>query len=67
MEFKPRQPFSGLKIVNKFMDQIKAAAEEAKSTICKVQENIIRYYNQRRSLAFIFKPGNKVFLDTSDI
>ena len=26
-----------------------------------------RYYNQRRSLALVFKPGDQVYLDTSDI
>ena len=26
-----------------------------------------KYYDQRRTLTLVFKPGNKVFLDTSDI
>jgi len=43
------------------------AIEEAKSAICKAQDNMKRYYNQRRTLAPVFKPSDKVFLDTSDI
>jgi len=49
------------------MDQMKAAIEEAKSTIYKAQKDMVRYYNQRRSLVSMFKPSNKVFLDTLDI
>jgi len=43
------------------------AIEEAKSAICKTQDDMKRYYDHRRTLAPVFKPGNKVFLDTSDI
>jgi len=41
--------------------------EEAKSVIHKAQDDIKRYYNRQRTLALVFKPGDKVFLDTSDI
>jgi len=44
-----------------------SATKEAKSTICKMQENMTRYYNRRRSLAPVFKPGDWVYLDMSDI
>ena len=44
-----------------------SATKEAKSTICKMQENMTRYYNRRKSLAPVFKPGDWVYLDTSDI
>ena len=40
MGFEPRQNPSGLETVNKFMERIKSATEEAKSTICKVQKDI---------------------------
>ena len=39
----------------------------AKSTIHKAQEDMTRYYNWRRSLAPIFKLGDWVYLDMSDI
>ena len=40
MGFEPRQNPSGLETVNKFMERIKSATEEAKSMICKVQKDI---------------------------
>ena len=43
------------------------AIEEAKSAICKAQDNMKRYYNRRRTLAPVFKPSDKVFLDALDI
>jgi len=46
---------------------MQSTTEKAKSTICKVQEDITYYYNQRRSLASVFKPGDRIYLDTSDI
>jgi len=46
---------------------MQSTTEKAKSAICKVQEDITYYYNQRRSLASVFKPGDRVYLDTSDI
>jgi len=67
MGFKPRQNSSSLETVNKFTKRMESATEEAKSTICKAQENITRYYNQRRSLAPIFKLGDQVYLNASDI
>jgi len=67
MGFKPRQnPFS-LETVNEFTERMRTAIDEAKSTIHKAQDDIKRYYDQRRTLVLVFKPGDKVFLDTSDI
>jgi len=65
--FEPQQNPSSLETVNKFMERIRTAIKEAKSVICKVQDNMKRYYDQRRTLALVFKPGDKVFLDASDI
>ena len=67
MGFEPRQNPSGLETVNEFMERMRMAIEEAKSTICKAQNNMKRYYDRRRTPAPVFNPGNKVFLDTSDI
>jgi len=67
MGFEPRQDSSSLEMVNEFTKRMESATEEAKSTIRKAQENMTRYYNQRRSLAPIFQPGDRVYLDTSDI
>ena len=35
--------------------------------ICKAQNDMKKYYDQRRTPALVFKPGDKVFLDASDI
>ena len=67
MGFKLRQNLSGLEIVNEFTKRIEFAIEEAKSMIHKTQKDMMRYYNQRRSLASMFKLGDRVYLDTSDI
>jgi len=67
MGFKPRQNPSSLETVNKFTKRIESATKEAKSVIRKVQEDMTRYYNQRRSPAPVFKPGDQVYLDASDI
>jgi len=67
MGFEPQQNHSNLEMVNEFMERMRTAIEEAKSAICKAQDDIKRYYDRRRTLAPVFKPGDKVFLDTSDI
>jgi len=45
MGFEPRQDPSSLETVNKFTKRMESATEEAKSAICKVQEDMTRYYN----------------------
>jgi len=67
MGFEPSQVPSGLETVNKFTERIKSATEEAKSAIHKAQEDMTRYYNQKRTLAPMYKPGDQVYLDMSDI
>jgi len=67
MGFEPRQDPSSLETVNEFTKKMESATEEAKSAICKVQEDMTRYYNRRRSPAPVFKPGDRVYLDASDI
>jgi len=67
MGFEPRQNHSDLETVNEFMERIRTAIEEAKSTIRKAQDDMKRYYDRRRTPALVFNPGDKVFLDASDI
>ena len=67
MGFEPRQDPSSLETVNEFTKRMESATEEAKSAIRKAQEDMARYYNQRRSPALVFKLGDRVYLDTSDI
>ena len=49
------------------MERMKTAVEEAKSAIRKAQDDMKKYYDRRRTPAPVFKPGDKVFLDASDI
>jgi len=67
MGFKLRQHLFWLKIVNEFIEQMKTVVEEAKLAIWKAQENMAKYYNQRKISAPIFYPGDWVFLDVLDI
>jgi len=45
MGFEPQQNSSGLETVNEFMERIRMAIEEAKSMICKAQDDMKRYYD----------------------
>jgi len=67
MGFEPRQNPSGLETVNEFMQRMRTAIEEAKSAIRKAQDDMKKYYDRRRTPAPVFNPGDKVFLDASDI
>jgi len=67
MGFEPSQVLSRLEMVNEFMEKMKSATEEAKSAIRKAQEDIMQYYNQKRTPAPMYKPGDRVYLDASDI
>jgi len=67
MGFEPSQVPSRLATVNEFTERMKSATEEAKSVICKVQEDMMRYYNRKRTLAPMYKLGDQVYLDPSDI
>jgi len=67
MGFEPRQNPSSLETVNKITKRMESATEKAKSVICKAQEDMTRYYNQRRSTVPVFKLGGWVYLDVSDI
>ena len=67
MGFKPWQNPLGLETVNEFTERMRMAIDKAKSVICKAQDDMKRYYNWWRTLALVFNPGNKVFLNALDI
>jgi len=46
MGFEPRQNPSGLEIVNEFTERMRTAIDEAKSAICKAQDDMKRYYDR---------------------
>jgi len=65
--FEPRRNPSGLETVNEFTEKMRTVIEEAKSAIHKAQDDMKRYYDRRRTPAPVFNPGDKIFLDASDI
>jgi len=67
MGFEPDQPWSYVGSINEFKDQMKDTLEEAKAALAKSKDNMMLYYNQKRSPAPEFKAGNMVFLDASNI
>jgi transposase InsO family protein len=67
MGFEPDQRPSRVESVNEFKDRMKDTLEEAKAALAKSKDDMTRYYNQKRTAAPEYKPGDKVFLDASDI
>ena len=67
MGFEPGQWRSHLKSVNKFKEHMEDALEEAKAALAKSKNNMAKCYNQRQTLTPDYKPGDKVYLDASDI
>src|SRR6266699_7070105 len=67
MGFEPCQPPSKVEAINNFTDRMKSTFEEAKSAMVKAKDDMARYYNQRRTPAPVYSPGNRVYLDASDI
>ena len=43
------------------------ALKEAKAALAKSKDDMAKYYNQRRTPAPDYQPGDKVYLDASDI
>jgi len=67
MGFEPHQRASKLETVNEFTQRMKSTLEEARSALVKAKDDMARFYNQRRTPTPVYKPGDKVYLDASDI
>jgi hypothetical protein len=67
MGFEPRHQPSEIEGVNEFVDRMRSADEEAQAAITKAKDDYTRFYNQRHGPTPVFKPGDKVWLDASDI
>jgi transposase InsO family protein len=67
MGFEPRQHRSHLETVNEFTERMKSTLEEAKAALRKAKDDMARFYNQGRRPTPVYKPGDKVYLDASDI
>jgi hypothetical protein len=49
------------------MDRMQSALTEARSALAKAQDDMTRYYNCQREPAPEYTPGDKIYLDGSDI
>ena len=67
MGFKPYQPPSKVEAVNEFTDRMMDTLKEARSVLVKAKDDMAHYYNQCRTAAPSFTPGDKVYLDSEDI
>ena len=67
MGFEPNQWRSHLESVNKFKEWMEEALKEAKVALAKSKDDMAKYYDWRRTPAPDYQPGDKVYLDASDI
>jgi hypothetical protein len=67
MGFELQQPRSTLESANEFAERMALGIEEAKAALTKAKDEYSMYYNRRREPAPVFAPGDKVWLDGSDI
>ena len=67
MGFEPGQQRSHLESVNEFKERMEGALEEAKATLAKSKDDMTRYYDWRRTPTPNYTPGDKVYMDASDI
>jgi hypothetical protein len=67
MGFEPQQPQSTLESANEFVEHIAWGIEEAKAALTKTKDEHAMFYNRRREPALVYTPGDRVWLDGSDI
>ena len=67
MGFEPDQQRSQVESVNEFKERMENALKEAKAALAKSKDNMAKYYNWRRTPAPDYQPGDRVYLDASDI
>jgi hypothetical protein len=67
MGFEPQQPRSTLESVNEFAERMVLGIEEVKVALTKSKDEYAIYYNCQHEPAPVFAPGDRVWLDGSDI
>ena len=67
MGFEQDQRQSHVESVNEFKTRMEDALNEAKAALVKSKDDMAKYYDQRRTPAPEYQPGDKVYLDASDI
>ena len=67
MGFKLEQGCSRLESVNEFKEQMEDSLTEAKAALAKFKDEMAKYYDRRWTPAPVYQPGDKVYLDASNI
>ena len=67
MGFELEQGHSRLESINKVKEQMEDALTEAKAALAKSKDEMSKYYDHRQTPAPVYQPGDKVYLDASDI
>src|SRR5919198_2652876 len=66
MGFEPQIP-SRMESANEFSHRMKVALEEAQAALVKAKDDMAKYYDRKRLPTPVYKPGDWVYLDASDI
>jgi hypothetical protein len=67
MGFEPQQSRSTLESANKFAEHIARGIKEVKVALTKAKDEHAMFYNCRCEPAPVYAPGDRVWLDGSDI
>jgi hypothetical protein len=67
MGFEPNQPWLQVVEVTEFAERMVKGVEEARAALTKARDEYAMYYNRCRTPAPKFKPGDRVWLDSSNI
>jgi hypothetical protein len=67
MGFEPNAEPSPKETANEFIDWMKSTLNKARAALQKWKDDMARYYNRHREPTPVFEPGEKVYLDGSDI
>jgi transposase InsO family protein len=67
MGFEPDQQRSHVESINEFKERMENALNEAKAALVKSKDDMAKYYDRKRTPAPDYQPGDKVYLDASDI
>ena len=67
MGFEPDQHRSHIESINEFKERMEDTLNKAKAALVKSKDNMVKYYDWRRTPAPEYQPGDRVYLDASDI
>jgi hypothetical protein len=67
MGFEPQQPCSNLESANDFTEHMALGIEEAQTALTKAKYEYSMYYNCQCEPSLVFAPGDRVWLDKSNI